>query len=92
MWLGNCGRCGGKLIKFWDENIDEVYKSVIRTSQGELSDSQQIAEEMNFYFSSCVGSSNPVIGVGKDPEIPPAMPGLSSLRLIRRLCYVILQT
>ena len=44
---------------------------MIRTSQGELSDSQQIAEEMNSYFSSCVGSSNRVMGVVKDPEIPP---------------------
>ena len=44
---------------------------MIRTSQGELSDSQQIAEEINSYFSSCVGSSNPVMGVVKDPEIPP---------------------
>ena len=44
---------------------------MIRTNQGELSDSQQIAEEMNSYFSSCVGSSNPVMGVVKDPEIPP---------------------
>ena len=43
---------------------------MIRTSQGELSDSQQIAEEMNSYFSSCVGSSNRVMGVVKDPEIP----------------------
>ena len=39
------------------------------SDQGELSDSQQIAEEMN-YFSSCVGSSNTVMGVVKDPEIP----------------------
>ena len=39
------------------------------SDQGELSDSQQIAEEMNSYFSSCVGSSNTVMGVVKDPDI-----------------------
>ena len=44
---------------------------MIRTSQGELSDSQQIAEEMNSYFSSCVSSSNPILGVVNDLEIPP---------------------
>ena len=65
-----------QLRQMWRE-IDRVLGrkhrrgiSVIRTNQGELSDSQQIAEEMNFYFSSCVGSSNPVMGVVKDPEIP----------------------
>ena len=74
---GVCRDATGQPWQMWKE-IDRVLGrkqrrgiSVIRTSQGELSDSQHIAEEMSSYFFSCVGSSNPVKGVGKDPKIPP---------------------
>ena len=74
---GVCRDVARQLRRMWKE-IDRVLGqkqrrgiSVIRTSQGEPSNSQQIAEEMNSYFSSCVGSSNPVMGVVKDFEIPP---------------------